>query len=161
MNVDIIKYPSKNEKKPQSYKKTKKTNVFSACRAFTLVELLIVVIVIGILVSLAVPNYLASVERSKAGKAQNALLAIRNTQTWYRAHMDNYCDNIPDLQDWGLPLNAITSDTDWTYSIHTAGAIDLEIRATRQSGPYQGEYIGMDEEGHLTISNPGPPWNVK
>lgn len=69
-------------------------------KGFTLVELLIVVIVIGILVSLAVPNYMASIEKTKAGKAKQSLQAIRSSETWYRAHMDQYTADIPSLEEW-------------------------------------------------------------
>ncbi|MFA5116296.1 MAG: prepilin-type N-terminal cleavage/methylation domain-containing protein, partial [Candidatus Omnitrophota bacterium] len=37
-------------------------------KGFTLVELIIVVIIIGILGTIAVPQYMAAVERARAGK---------------------------------------------------------------------------------------------
>ena len=68
-------------------------------KGFTLVELLIVVIVVGILVSLAMPNYMASVEKTKAGKAKQSMQAIQSSESWYRAYMDKYTDDITVLED--------------------------------------------------------------
>ncbi len=130
-------------------------------KGFTLVELLMVVIILGILVSLALPNYMAGVEKTKAGKAKQSMQAIRSSESWYRAHMDEYVADITVLQEWGLPLNAILADQDWAYTVDTADAIDLLIRATRQNGPFTGESITMDEEGALAVSVAGTPWMVK
>ncbi|MBU4306179.1 MAG: type II secretion system GspH family protein [Candidatus Omnitrophica bacterium] len=128
---------------------------------FTLIELLIVVLVIGILVSFALPTYLRAIERTKAGKAKQSLAAIRSTETWYRAHMDQYCDDITLLLDWGLPLPAIQNDTDWDYTVPVAGAITLQVTATRANGPFKEESISIDENGNLTVSAPNLPWDVK
>ena len=38
--------------------------------------------------------------------------AIRSTESWYRAHMDSYTNDITLLEDWGLPLPAIQGDTE-------------------------------------------------
>ena len=130
-------------------------------RGFTLIELLIVVIIIGVLVTLAIGNYMRSVERSKAGKAMNNLLSIRNTQTWYRACNDQYCDDVNALGDWGLPLSSITADRDWTYTVPVHTAIELEVTATRAVGPYTGQSITIDENGKLTTTAPQAPWDVK
>ncbi len=128
---------------------------------FTLIELLIVVIVIGVLVAIAIPNYMRSVERSKAGKAKNNLHAIKDSQTWYRAFNDIYCDNINTLASWGLPLESITADKDWSYSIPAYSAMAVQITATRTSGPYAGQSISMDENGSLTTTAPDAPWDIK
>lgn len=129
-------------------------------KGFTLIELLMVVIVIGVLLSIAIPNYMTSIEKSKAGKAKQSLQSIRSSESWYRAHMDEYTNDITILEDWGLPLPAITADTDWAYTVESATAILIEIRATRQDGPYTGEFISMNEEGMLSVSAPGIPWLV-
>ena len=102
---------------------------------------------------------MASIEKTKAGKAKFSMQAIRSSQSWYRAHNDEYIDDILVLEDWGLPLNAILADLDWDFTIEVAEPIALVIRATRQDGSYAGEFIEMNEEGALSVSSP-TPWLV-
>ena len=53
---------------------------------FTLVELAVVVVIIGVLAAFAVPRFMASVERSKAAEAFNYLSAVQAAQERY--HVD-------------------------------------------------------------------------
>jgi len=54
-------------------------------RGFTLLELLMVVIIIAILASIALPQYLRTAERSRAGEALTLLASIRSSQQWFNA----------------------------------------------------------------------------
>ena len=54
-------------------------------KGFTLLELLMVVIIIAILASIALPQYLRVAERSRATEALQMLSAIRQSQFRYRA----------------------------------------------------------------------------
>ena len=56
-------------------------------RGFTLSEVLIVVVIIGILSSLAIPRFFGQAEKAKAGEAINMLSSIRRAQLqYYDAH---------------------------------------------------------------------------
>jgi prepilin-type N-terminal cleavage/methylation domain-containing protein len=54
-------------------------------KGFTLVELAVVIVIIGVLAAFGVPQFLKSVERSKAAEAFNYLSAIRSAQERYLA----------------------------------------------------------------------------
>lgn len=64
--------------------------ILSNSRGFTLVELAVVIIIIGVLAAFAVPRFRSAVERSKAGEAFNYLSSIRASQERYHARNAEY-----------------------------------------------------------------------
>ena len=62
-------------------------------KGFTLVELAVVIVIIGVLAAFGVPQFLKSVERSKAAEAFNYLSAVRSAQERYLAKEGLYADS--------------------------------------------------------------------
>jgi prepilin-type N-terminal cleavage/methylation domain-containing protein len=102
-------------------------------KGFTLVELAVVIIIIGILASFAVPRFLDSVERSKAGEAFNYLSAVRSAQERYQVRQGTYADDISKLDiqmqepkyfTVGTPAAGSTSSLEdsWTLTMTRSGA---------------------------------------
>ena len=102
-------------------------------KGFTLVELAVVIIIIGVLAAFAVPRFLDSVERSKAGEAFNYLSAIRTAQERYQIRQGTYCDDItkldiqmPDPKYFtvGTPAAGSTGSLEdsWSLTLTRAGA---------------------------------------
>ena len=58
---------------------------------FTLIELLVVVLIIGILASIAVPQYFKVVEKGKAAEALSELDILHGAQDRFLASSGNYC----------------------------------------------------------------------
>jgi len=67
-------------------------------KGFTLIELMIVVVIIGILAALAIPRFMASTTKSKQSEAKQILKQIYVMERAYRQEFDTY---------WG---NGITAD---------------------------------------------------
>ena len=57
-----------------------KTRVGRKTEGFTLIELLVVVLIIGILASIAIPQYFKVVERARVGEAQSFISHIKQSQ---------------------------------------------------------------------------------
>jgi prepilin-type N-terminal cleavage/methylation domain-containing protein len=71
---------------------------------FTLVELAVVVVIIGVLAAFGVPRFLESVERSKASEAFGYLSAVRSAQERYQAREGSYSDDVTKLDIKYPPL---------------------------------------------------------
>src|SRR5580700_4118689 len=65
--------------------------------AFTLVELAVVIVIIGVLAAFGVPRFLKSVERSKAAEAFAYLSSVRTAQERYQARQGTYADDVTKL----------------------------------------------------------------
>ena len=109
---------------------------------FTLVEVLIVVIIIGILASIGVPQFADSIEKAKGGEARAGLGHIQTGEKIYYAEREFYTPNLSDL-DISLTQRF------WTFNI-AATATTFTATATRSGGVRSGQTIWMDEVGTLS-----------
>jgi prepilin-type N-terminal cleavage/methylation domain-containing protein len=62
-------------------------------KGFTLIELMIVVVIIGILAALAIPRFMQATTKSKQSEAQQLLKQIYTMQRAYRQAEDTYGDD--------------------------------------------------------------------
>ncbi|WP_411728108.1 type IV pilin protein [Methyloglobulus sp.] len=101
-------------------------------KAFTLIEIMIVVAIVGILAAIAVPSYQESVRKSRRSDAQGALMGFANGMERHYTEFNSYCDaadanaaapvpgvvvagcvsaTAPTPADSGSPLAAVSSQT--------------------------------------------------
>ena len=124
---------------------------------FTLIELMIVVVIIGILAAIAVPSYSSYMQRARRSEAQQLMLQLQNKQEQYVLDNRAYSDN-PGTGGLGLSGNG------WTCANAAAGACSnnyYDITAALVAGPPPGYTIaavakgGQLSDGNLGLTNLG------
>ncbi|MCD4728416.1 MAG: prepilin-type N-terminal cleavage/methylation domain-containing protein [Pirellulales bacterium] len=86
-------------------------------KGFTLVELAVVIVIIGVLAAFGVPRFLKSVERSKAAEAFQYLSAVRAAQERFLAKNGIYYTGTPDAITGDYPADAQGETLDITQSL--------------------------------------------
>ena len=120
---------------------------------FTLLELIIVIIVIGILASIALPRYIRIAEKGRAAEAKNILSAIRSAQMRYAAQHAVYSTNVANL-DLNLPAakyyTYATTCASSTVLSDTAVCVGSCLR-TGTENPNMGNYaLNINMGGNLS-----------
>lgn len=124
--------------------------------AFTLMELMLTVIIVAILVSIAIPNYINTVERARAREARATLESMRAAEQTYASERREMIDLGAADAEWtmvGLENPHNNARRSWDYTFTEATEIG---QAKRNSGPYSGSWtIDLAIDGTETVTG-GP-----
>ena len=124
-------------------------------KGFTLVELAVVIVIIGVLAAFGVPQFLKSVERSKAAEAFNYLSAVRSAQERYLAKEGCYADSSTStsLDINQVPPKYFTVGT-VTANHSNASSPSWELTLTRNSATssYGAYLVRFTQQGFDTCS---------
>lgn len=115
---------------------------------FTLIELMVVVAIIGILASIAIPLYQRFTLKAKTAEAANNIGAIRTLQTTFETTNDNYA-NIAAWEPAALPG---TTKTQWTALPCPPGCTRLTTNAACTTFAC----IGFQPEGQVYYQYTSP-----
>jgi len=124
-------------------------------KGFTLLELVIVIIVIGILVAMALPQFTRMAERGRVAEAKAALDMIRKSEGIWYAENSTYTINMTAAglaRDIPEITNLATS-TEWSYIV-TIGGIPAGTTFTATATRLRGEYA-VAGTNTITINNVG------
>jgi prepilin-type N-terminal cleavage/methylation domain-containing protein len=131
------------------------------CAGFSLIELMVVIVVIGIMAAMAAPSFNRAVEQSRANIAYANLQAIWAAQRvyWLEKHAYNpklYDESASnDLYDLGLVDRAVGGTSmKYTYGM-TADETTFSATATRTSGDGWTGSFTIDSNGTLSGSVSG------
>ena len=101
---------------------------------FTLIEIMLVIVIIGIVAGFTIPNYSKSVARAYMRDAKNNLIIIREANQVYRAQEGTYwpttAGNLLSAINTNLRLNILANGSNYTCS-GVAGGATFSCTATR------------------------------
>jgi type IV pilus assembly protein PilA len=119
---------------------------------FTLIELLIVMIIVGILATIALPNFLSQAVKAKQSEAKQNVALVNRAQVRYRNEYNQFSTSF-DLLAVGAGLVGTTTSTLSNYSYTLSGGSDPANQATIQARSLDSaakSYTG----GNLKFNNP-------
>lgn len=129
-------------------------------RGFTLIEVMVVVVILGILAAIAIPSYVEYVNRSRRTEAKTALLQVAQWQERQRTETGGYQTSFPS----GFTLNrvpaettqaqtyAITLNTGATATAYTLTATRAGSMAGDQCGDFTLTHLGVQSTANGTLS---------
>jgi len=120
-------------------------------KGFTLVELAVVIVIIGVLAAFGVPKFLVSVEKSKASEAFNYLSTVQTAQERYLAQNGVYAGNVNNL-DITLPSPQYFDSNTTINTSANGGAPTWYLTLTRNANTssYGAYTVNWNENGFDT-----------
>lgn len=98
--------------------------------AYNLQEVLIVLVIIGILLLLALPNLMPLISKAKSIEAQTQLKYIYNSQTSYRYMYSKFSSDLNEI-DFSAPKTVKENGTsNYVYEVVNATNNSFKVRAT-------------------------------
>ena len=108
-------------------------------KGFTLIELLVVVLIIGILSSIALPQYTKAVERSRMAEAVQVLGDLATAQSVFYMMHNEFASDRDDLNTRGdINIPGPSGDT-WDLEVSEGGVQTM----TRHGGMYEGSALQL------------------
>jgi len=117
----------------------------STKKGFTLIEVLIVVIILGILATLSVPQFTRMIKRARMSEAWAGLGAVRTAQSVYWMEKSAYAGAVGDL-------DCDSSSGDFAFTVTGGGATYTAIATG--SGDAAGLIASMTSAGVRTCTIP-------
>lgn len=132
--------------------------------AFTLLEALIVILIIGILAGLSVPLYRSTIEKTRNNEAIAVLEVIRNAERLYYSrngyfYPRNSGDSVTDIAainaNLGLDLEPDFDDDagrDWDYRVEIPGGAWRALAERKNAPVAYARTLEIDFSGNVTIN---------
>ena len=119
-------------------------------KGFTLIELLVVVLIIGILSSIALPQYNKAVERSRMAQAVQTLGDLGRAQSAFYLTHGEFAINLDDLNDRGdIVIPEPPAGGNWILDVERGSSGSGVQMMTRRGGMYNASAL------RLTVTSVG------
>lgn len=120
-------------------------------KAFTLLELIVVVVVLGILALVAVPAFSGVIENSTSSVAENTAKAIARDANALAAFNSGPNANVTDATDVkdALCETTLASGDGWAFDADTAGASTISLT---KNGDLVGQYTISVSGGRAVVA---------
>lgn len=115
---------------------------------FTIIEIIIVIVIIGVLASVAMPSYNSSVERTKSAEGIQVLMAIRDAQEIYFFENGSYYTGNDINGNLDVTINALDNFNMPTAPNPAVGVVQIQ----RIGGAYT---FTIDNNGTITCAGGG------
>jgi general secretion pathway protein G len=100
-------------------------NVRHRLGGFTLIELIVVLVLVGLLVSIAAPRYFHVIDSGRASVQRQNVAVIRDAIDKYYGDLGHYPDSLEDLVAKHylreVPVDPLTGQTDWVVAAPPEG----------------------------------------
>lgn len=133
--------------------------MFILRRGLTLTEVVTVLIIVGILSTLALPMFVKTMETTRAQEVEAALKQIRTAEKIYRTQENFYYPHYTVHPAAETVIATINQDLrtfldtrpnrNWDYSLDSDASDTFTATATRTSGGNSGETMTIDEDGDM------------
>ena len=117
---------------------------------FTLIEVLVVVIILGILASLSLPAFLSQAAKAKQTEAKGYVGAVTRAQQAYRIEKATFASEWSDLEI-GIPAET----QDYTYSLSASSETTTTIAAEAEAPElrdYSGGVVVLEDSGQTSTA---------
>ena len=88
LEVTVLRAQNPDPMKPKSFGRSQQSG-------FTLIEVLIVVIVVGVLLTIALPSFMDSIRKGRRSEAFTAMAALQQAQERHRSSNTSYSSTLP------------------------------------------------------------------
>jgi type IV pilus assembly protein PilA len=125
--------------------------IIKKSKGFTLVELMVVIVIVGILAAVAIPKFMDASHKAKASEFPTMLTAIYTGQQAYMAERGSFVNDLAKLKDSaGVD---ISSTSKWFTYTMDAGTGASTFTGTATANSNFGAVIAGTDKGTITDAN--------